>query len=383
MGEVSSLMARVVLRILLVFGGLGVVSLVATPPGWPMFGSVVTLAMMAGLGAAAIAVRDHRLDPSRIWWVVYPLGSLLCTALPSLGMSGCARAGVFWLGGVAGLAFASAATMLDRRAWVVAITAVGYLVGGDLAIDQVGPGAAECAAEAQVRVWANLAAILAMWALARQLQRTWATGRAAQELLAADLVRSAHLEEIERIREDLFGFARAVCEPVVTGLAEGTLDPSDPSVRTRCAQAETTLRALAGVRLGDPDGSGPIVAELLIDAHAAGITVTTGGDTAFLPGDASRDRVRGLLTALVPACQPGSGVRLTVIPQGTDVALMALIDRPSPDAEALLSGQGWEPTDIDTGILAEVIIPQVDEPTDLLVTEPARGTATAQRTSTK
>ncbi len=363
MGEVSSLLASVALRFVLVLAAFGVLSLAATPLGGPTVGSLLALALLLAMATLAHAVHDRRFDARRIWWGVYPLGALLCTALPQMGLTGCQRLGVFWWGDIAGLAFTGAVILVDRRAWVVAATAAGYVAGGAIAVVQAGPGTDSCAVDAWANLLTNLAVLVAVWALARRLHRTWAIGRAEQQHFAADLSRRARIEETARIRQELFRFARAVSEPLMVGLAGHDLDPRDPQVRARCAHAESTLRALAGVPIAEPSGSGRVLAQMVIDAHRSGVTLSLSPGGIAMPAWHAREQFAGLLAGLLPACRAGSTLRLTTLPGPDTVVVLALIDTPQDTGAASLTARGWTVTSVEGDLLAEVELPRsVDLP---------------------
>lgn len=358
MGEVSSVLARALLRIVLVVGGLGLLALAVTPAGWPSVGSVATLGLLGGLGLLALAVRDGRLEASRAWWALYPLGAILCTALPNVRLAGCQQVGVLWWGGIAGLAFASAAPLLDRRAWVVALTGAGHVIGGAVAAYQVGPGARACLGPAWTNLLTDLAALAAMWALARRLERTWGIGRTEQQSMISELARQAQIEQASRIRQGIFQFARTVAEPLMVGLAERRLDPRDAEVRARCARAESTLRALTWVPIADPSSSGRALARLVIQAHEADVRLSLSLDRSAMPASSCRERCVELLAALLPACTAGGTLRLTTLPGQQTITMVALIGVPADAGQSILTGSGWTVSRSDGDLLAEVELPR-------------------------
>ena len=60
---------------------------------------------------------------------LYAVGTLLASVLPGIGATGCARAGDWWWGPLAGLAVICAAVLVDRRTTVILAAVAAYVVG--------------------------------------------------------------------------------------------------------------------------------------------------------------------------------------------------------------------------------------------------------------
>jgi len=309
--------------------------------------------------------------PVAISGVVFPVLAGVAAWLPGVGLDGCARAGSWAWGPLTGIAVAVAAIMLDGRRTVVLATGVGFLLGCLLAIREVGPGYPGCTQEALSVMVVDAAVLLGLVAYRTQVTRTWTLGRIQRDAAHADLVAAAHARAVSGTRRELLALAMRVAEPVLSGLAEGRLDPADPEVRADCARAEATLRAVATIPVADPGGAGQRLTGLVVAAHERGVELTLSLNADL---DQDVDLVRrgaDMLSAALAACPSGSTARVTVLQSEADLIGLILIDaRPTsgPDAGAAgssgdpaivsqlagsLRTQGWSVTELGGELLAE------------------------------
>jgi hypothetical protein len=145
-------------------------------------------------------------------------------------------------------------------------------------------------------------------------------------------------------------------------------------VRAQAARAERILRSLAAIPVGDPEGAGRALTDLVLSANDRGIalTLSLSAGLGHRPGDV---RVRAsMLAGALRACPPGSAVQVTTlrIPAGSHC--LVLIDpRPEGGVRAgagggsdgsdqhetvalvpTLEAAGWTVTDLGDEVLAEV-----------------------------
>jgi hypothetical protein len=84
-------------------------------------------------------------------------------------------------------------------------------------------------------------------------------------------------------------------------------------VRARAARAERILRSLAAIPVGDPDGAGRALTDLVLAANDRGIALNLslsaglGQPPEAVPGRAS------MLAGALSACPPGSAVQVTTL----------------------------------------------------------------------
>ena len=363
-GELTALMGEMVVRITAVFAGFGLLCATSMPPGWPRIGTVLGVGVVAAVGLLGARVQSGALTPTRIPWVTYPAASVLASALPGIGMSGCLRVGLFWWGGLAGVAVAAGAVLLDRRGWVVLATMVAFVGGNASALRQVGEVGSGCVADGWSTVATNLAVILALWVFGRQLHRLWAMGREEQLRAAAALARAARYEEQARVRADLLGFARSVFEPLLTQIADGRMDPGDPLVRARCGQTESTLRSLSAAALVETASVSALFVNLIRECHPMDVTPILKGNPSAIPEQATAEL--GLRLAVLPGCaQEGSPLVVTVLGGGErSLLVVCLVERPSATAVETLRDGGWDCSFHAGQLLAEATLVTGDVTTE-------------------
>jgi hypothetical protein len=205
------------------------------------------------------------------------------------------------------------------RTWIPAALLV-YAVQGALLIRDGGLsplslselGAAGYIIAAVLIVFAALRPTLAMHASMAARQASLASRSAAERAAAA---------AIQQERRGRLAVLEKEALPLLRGIADGTLNPAEASVREKCARHAAVLRhSLTG---GAP-GAGGLVAGLepaLRAAAAQGlpVTVQTIGD----PGTVQPPVARAVLTTMdaVISALPPHQVMLTVLASGDDVEL--------------------------------------------------------------
>jgi hypothetical protein len=160
--------------------------------------------------------------------------------------------------------------------------------------------------------------------------------RFARDRTATELVRAAKqaAEQAHIARQDRYATARAAAGEVLTGLADGRLDPADPSVRQRAAAAAARLRRLVTETDDVPD---PLVHELRAAADVAerrgvAVTVDQVGVLPTVPLQVRRALTDAPAWAVAAA---GTHARITVVSnvESVTVAVVgdASIDQPRSD----------------------------------------------------
>jgi hypothetical protein len=166
---------------------------------------------------------------------------------------------------------------------------------------------------------------LAMLAGARAVTNT--ARRAASLREARDRIEAAGVaaEQAQSGRRRRYATARAAAEDLLSGLAGGTLDPTDEAVRTRCAVAAARLRRLVTETDDVPD---PLLHALraaadIAERSGAAVTLDLVGEVPDLPEEVRRALVDGPAGAL--AASRGTA-RVTVVSTGDDVSVAVLTD---------------------------------------------------------
>jgi signal transduction histidine kinase len=359
--ELAAISAETVASMALVIGVVGAVATLAMPAGLPRASSLAAVGLVAsvGLGARMTA----RPWSGRLPGAVYPVLAALGAWLPGLGQTGCVRTGIWWWGGMVGFIVAVAAILLDGRRAVVVGSAVGVGVGMLAASSQIGPGNPSCVHEAQALLGLYAAALLAVVAYRNTLARAWRAWASQEAAMRADLAEVMRAEEAGRTRRDLLGVARTIAEPVLSGVASGRLDPSEPDVRARSALAEATLRVLGTLSTATSGDEQRKVTSLALEAHERGIVVHLV--LAIDPGQPAALVARGIamLGVALSACPDHSTARVTILQSGDGLAAMVLVDLPegrdAPGESAVaslaarLSDEGWSTTVAGDQVLAE------------------------------
>jgi hypothetical protein len=160
--------------------------------------------------------------------------------------------------------------------------------------------------------------------------------RFARDRTATELVRAARqaAEQAHLARQDRYATARAAAGEVLAGLADGRLDPADPSVRQRATAAAARLRRLVTETDDVPD---PLVHEVRAAADVAerrgvAVTVDQVGALPAVPLQVRRALTDAPAWAVAAA---GTRARITVVSNVETVTVAvvgdASIDQPRSD----------------------------------------------------
>jgi hypothetical protein len=180
-----------------------------------------------------------------------------------------------------------------------------------------------------------IAAILIAFAALRPTLDTHVTMAVRQAALASRAAAErAAAAAIKQERRGRLAVLEEEALPLLRGIADGTLDPADASVREQCARHATVLRnALSGLAPG-----GEVVAALQPALRAAGarglpVTVQLIGDPRMPPPPVAR-AVTATVDAVLGALSPQQAA-LTVVAAGDDVELYLTFDEAAGSAPNL------------------------------------------------
>ncbi len=381
-GELEALRAASALGVSAVVGGIGLIATILWPADLSRWGSLAALGIIGVVALLAWRVRLGSPMPA-IPVLVFPVAQVAATVLPALGRQDSPSGGLWWWGPPACLGVAVGAFMLDRRRSVVPAVVVGCVVAVVLGAGQVGPGPGSQRPDQLSILILDLGGIAALVAYRRRLAETWSAGRRDQDRMSQAAAQRVRALEEARVRSHLLSVARNVAEPLLAGIAAGELDPLDPVVRSRCGQAEGTLRALSVVPASPSGGIGNLLAETVVAApgHGVDLGLRLGPDAPLPPDDAVAD-VRRVLGSVVDACPPSGTAQITLLRIGPTAKMLVLGDIAEGDAvaelreavEAATCGQ-WELQTLGDQVLCEASWPVSDELDELPASTAADGVA--------
>ncbi|PVE12812.1 hypothetical protein Y717_27640 [Streptomyces scopuliridis RB72] len=163
--------------------------------------------------------------------------------------------------------------------------------------------------------------------LLRECATTAAATAREQERVRTEAAVSAQVHADQRSRYRDLG--RSVL-PLLTGLADGTLDPGDQRVRRRCAFEAARLRRLFAER---DHASDPLLHELragigVAERHGVDVQLAVRGASAPVPRHLRRALTEPVLAALATA---EHSARATVVRGGGQVRVSVVTDAPGTD----------------------------------------------------
>jgi hypothetical protein len=171
--------------------------------------------------------------------------------------------------------------------------------------------------------------ILAVFAALRPAMRTHAEMAVRRAVLASrSTAERAAVAAIGEVRRGRLGLLEMAALPLLRGIADGTLDPSDSAVRRRCAEHAATLRLALVDRLLPVSGLLAALEPVLAGARGRGVPVEVQviGD----PGDPVAEVVRATVAAAgrVLRALPPQPVLLTVLASGDEAEMYLTFERP-------------------------------------------------------
>lgn len=236
---------------------------------------------------------------------------------------------------VYGTAWLLALVVLSRPAWEWACGAAGVFAAHAIFVIRLF-GATPLGLERLSAAAFILVVFLAVFATLRPTMRTHAGLAARSAALASrSAAERAAVAAVRADRRRRLSLLEIEALPLLRGIADGTLNPADASVRERCARHAADLRRALAC---EPPRAAGLLAELepaLRSAAARGLPVevrVVGEPRRPAPevAAAALAAVDSMLTALPP-----HPVLLTVLAAGDDVELYVAFDRAPPAAPDL------------------------------------------------
>jgi signal transduction histidine kinase len=187
----------------------------------------------------------------------------------------------------------------------------------------------------QTRVAAGgyiMAVVLTVFAALRPTLRTHADIAARRAALAnRSGAERAGAAAICRDRTGRLALLEKEALPLLRGIAQGTLDPTDPAVKERCAQYGATLRRALVDRTLDTSGLLAALGPALDTARARGLPLEI--QVIGHPGPPAAEVADATLAAVdaVTGVLPPHPVSLTVLAAGDDVELYLTFSQPPAD----------------------------------------------------
>lgn len=339
----ESVLAQAAWRIAAILAGVGSISTIMEPAGPPRWGSVAALVIVAAVAGYARAIARGALLPT-VPGALYAVATLLASALPGIGATGCSRAGDWWWGPLAGLAVICAAVLVDRRTSVILVAVAAYVVGTVLVIGDIGDPGSVCAQDAWSILVFNLAIVVALVLFRRQLESLWAQGQQIHDSVRRDAVTQARAEEATRVRQEHIAVAQRVAGPILDALASGQADPLDPRTRDGAGRAEGALRALATISASVPPDQAQALAGLVLSAHTRGVALHLSLPAHLAAGHPlDPDPTSPVLKEFVAACPAGSTAQLTYLHLEPTTQVLALGELTGFDIPALRQALDRDP----------------------------------------
>ncbi|SMD24244.1 hypothetical protein [Kibdelosporangium aridum] len=276
---------------------------------------VVLLTVVSVIAAFDRIVRRWR------WWLI---AIVLATSLAAtLTVAPSDRLGLaHWSDGVVGWPLVLLA--MGQPVWLFAgLLAAHYLPAFGLAIFD-GPADVTFAGAVNTTVVSaafQVAVILFANALRRVAMSVAKVAREEEQVRTAEAVAG----QLHEDRKDRYAALAETTAPVLAGLASGTLDPGDESVRRTCAIEAARMRRLFGEATVSPD---PLVDELmacvgLAERNGVSVRFSERGERPPVPVE-----MRRLLTepAVAVLATARGDVRLTVVGAGEQVTVSVVAD---------------------------------------------------------
>jgi hypothetical protein len=160
-----------------------------------------------------------------------------------------------------------------------------------------------------------------------EVRRAALASRSAAERAAAAAIGAVRRDRLELLEMEAL--------PLLRGIADGTLDPSDAAVRQRCADHAATLRRAMVDRTCQPSVLLACLRPVVAAAREWGVPVEIQviGD----PGDPGEDVVRATVAAVdrVLRALPPQPAILTVLGSGDEAEMYLTFERPPVDSSDL------------------------------------------------
>lgn len=357
----SSHLTLAAIRIGVVMSCFGIYSIFATPPGPGRAGSAVAVLLTLALVAWVWLVHIGR-APSSLPLTVIAVAVAATTGLPGIGMTGCSRISWYWWGPLAGLIVMIVVVLVDGRARAVATAVISYIACFAVILTRTTGLTPDCSSEALSILLLDLGIVAAIVALRRALSHQSVAAEHIRQRTNELSCATAALAACDEVRNRDLARAMAVCEPLLSGIADGSIDPRDPGVRLQAGDAEATLRSIISLppELGE---LGSALAACVFAAAARGARIRVNAQQAWTPSGPDLRRVVEVVQTWSAGLAEGAEASITLLPVHDEVLL--LLSGPESDGLTLL--QGWSRDTSDGESLLET-----SWPADYSSTNPSR-----------
>lgn len=313
--------------------GLFVVNTVIVVGSEPVAGSLAAVIMLGLVIWAAIWASTKSVPIP--WFVsgLLVLAAGLVAYLPASGTPGCARIGLGWWGSLGGTFCVVMLVLLSGQVvWIVA-GCVTYLIGIAALIVQITPEGVACVVDSMPAIlMTDVAFVLALVAFRRLLIRYGDQAERSQAETAEAMKRVVAMREHERVRMVNLERVLKAVRPLLSGLADGSIDPSDQTVRLRCANDETYLRSLIQI---DPDQEalGFVLTDAVQTARSQGrsLSIRSAERVAEPRVDALR-RIHEILSAVIDILSRDREAVVTLFTRSNGAAMTILVPVEMADA---------------------------------------------------
>lgn len=313
-----------------------------------------TVVILVALATGAVLRRGAVIRPPVLLYVV---AGLLVVAAPSFGIHGCARVGTWWWGPFGGILLGAYAAILDARTRAVVATVVGTGLGYLAAVATIVDGTDKCRQDTLAFLVLQSGLIVALGSARKRHAQIYDAGTRAMHAAELDRVSMAREAATQRSRQRHFAYAQTVAAPVLAGLADGHLNPTDASARFAAEAAESAMRLLATLDASGPGSVGSVLATSVVAAHERGVRLHVSlVNTALMHARASRG-LPAALQEFVAACPAGSSAQLTFLDDQPGIRVLAVIrGHATEQQEIQLRESGWTVTAVEGDLLLEQVL---------------------------
>lgn len=295
------------------FLGLFVVNTLIVVGQEPVIGSMTGLLTLGTVIAAAINCAGRGVPIPWFASAALALAAGPVAYLSAAGTTGCAHIGTGWWGSLGGSLCIVVTVLLSGQVLWITATCISYLAGVGVIVGQIDPTSADCVIGSLPAILMTDVTLVTAVILFRRLLRRY--GDHAEQLRASTaqtLSRVVRMRERERVRKLNLEAVLTSVRPLLNGIADGSIDPTDPAVWLQCRNDESYLRSLIRV---DPDLAelGDVLVEAVQAARSQGKSLTIrSAEPVPDPSAAGLEQIREILRDGVAALTPASEATVTL-----------------------------------------------------------------------
>lgn len=298
-------------------------------------GAVAALALIAAVIAVAIALAARGIPIPWFMSLTLALSAGVVVYTPTLDVAGCDAIGIGWWGALGGSLCIVVIVLLSGKAlWIVAGCGC-FLTGIGLIVVELG-ASASCAVDSMPAILlTDVAFVGAVIAFRRMLTRYGERAEQSKSATEEVITRTAAIREHERVRAVILESVVAEVRPLLAGLADGSIDPTQPQIRQRCSDEEVYLRALVKI---DPDlgALGDAITLCVQLAHSRGaILAVQCAEKVYEPSGDQLAAIEAVLRATVEGLPVGAQAWVTLfrLSEGASMTIVAPVPFRSLTAE--------------------------------------------------